>query len=350
MSLGGYVNLDWDFWDAFTLSGGMRFNWEKREVDDYLLLTGPSERPLADPPGTDAQIVDHEPTGFVRLTYRPTEESSFYVKYTHGYKSGTFNAAGSIRNDGIEAAQPEKIDAFEVGVNGSYFDNRVNIRAAAFHYAYENYQLFTSRSIFRGPPQFVIVNASDVELYGTEFEATILPWKGGLFDVKFSWLEGEFLNYVRTELKPRVVGIVLIALRTEVDQSGHRLLNAPQFTFTMAAQQAFPIGRFGTIVARWDGSWKAKTYFDSTEGRGLPNADDVLVLPRNTIGQPAYWIHNVRLSYLTPDESIEVAAWVRNVEDKTYKTFSADLTTFQKTTLHFVGDPRTFGVTTSIRF
>jgi outer membrane receptor protein involved in Fe transport len=77
---------------------------------------------------------------------------------------------------------------------------------------------------------------------------------------------------------------------------------------------------------------------------------DVEVLARNTIGQPAYWIHNVRLSYVTPDESIEVAAWIRNVEDRSYKAFSADLASFQATTLHFVGDPRTFGVTTSIRF
>jgi outer membrane receptor protein involved in Fe transport len=58
----------------------------------------------------------------------------------------------------------------------------------------------------------------------------------------------------------------------------------------------------------------------------------------------------VRLAYLTPDESIEVAGWVRNVSNETYKSFAADLTTFQRTTLYFVGDPRTFGVTTSVRF
>ena len=58
----------------------------------------------------------------------------------------------------------------------------------------------------------------------------------------------------------------------------------------------------------------------------------------------------MRLSYITPDESIEVAGWVRNVADKSFKAFAADLTNIQRTTLFFVGDPRTFGVTTSIRF
>ena len=118
----------------------------------------------------------------------------------------------------------------------------------------------------------------------------------------------------------------------------------------MTLQQAFPIGRFGAIVARWDGAWKDTTYFDSSEGRGLPNGDGDLILPKDTIGQRAFWLHNVRLSYWTPDESIEVAAWVRNVADETAKAFSADLTTFQKTTLHFVNQPRTFGVSTSIKF
>ena len=74
------------------------------------------------------------------------------------------------------------------------------------------------------------------------------------------------------------------------------------------------------------------------------------ILPDGTIGQAAFWIHNVRLAYITPDESIEVAAWIRNVEDTTFKAFAFDANTFQSTTLFFVGNPRTFGVTMSVSF
>jgi len=196
----------------------------------------------------------------------------------------------------------------------------------------------------------VIVNAKDVELFGSEVELTLLPWDGGLIDIRFAWLEGEFVDFVRTQVRSRTVGFVIIPVPVETDQSGNRLLNAPKYTLSLTLQQSFPIGRFGSIIARWDGSWKDKTFFDSTEGRGLPNGQAQIFLPRTTLGQRAYWIHNVRLAYVTPDDSIEVAGWVRNVEDETYKAFSADLATFQNTTLHFVGDPRTFGVTTSIKF
>ncbi len=344
LSLGGYASFSWDFWDAFTIDGGVRFNWERRTMDDYRLVTlGPPDLEV------DEEFTGQEPTGTIRLTYRPTEDSSVYIKYTHGWKSGTFNATGN-RNLGVVDTKPEEIDAFEAGLRGSYFGNRLNLGLSIFHYAYQEYQLFTSLSAFRSPPQFVIVNASDVELYGSEVEATLMPWEGGLVDVKFSWLEGEFLEFVRTSVGSRLIGGALIAVPIETDQSGNRLLNAPRYTITMSLQQAFPIGHFGSIVARWDGLWKDTTYFDSSEGRGLLNAQDEQLLPKNTIGMGPHWIHNVRLAYLTPDESIDVALWVRNVTDEAVKAFSADLTAFQKTTLHFVGDPRTFGVTTSIRF
>ena len=343
LSLAGYGTFSWDFWDAFTLDGGVRFNYEKRQMHYELFVIGPSFE-------TDSKLVGQEPTGTIRMTYRPTEESSLYAKYTHGWKSGTFNATGSVFL-GVTHANPEKIDAFEVGMRGSYFENRLNLSAALFHYTYREYQLFTALTAFQTPPQFIILNASDVELYGAEIEAAILPWQGGRLEIKFSWLEGTFLNFVQTQLRTRTIQqpfFEIIPVAT--DLSGNRLLNAPEYSIVLTVQQAIPLGRYGTLIPRWDGTWKDVTYFDATEGRGLPNADLDLILPKNTIGQQGYWIHNLRLTYVVPDESIVIAAWVRNVADQSYKAFSADLSGFAKTTLHFIGDPRTFGVTTSIEF
>ncbi len=343
LSLAGYMSLSWDFWESFTLDGGVRFNYEKRSIDYQLSVVGPDQF-------SNNKLVGQEPTGTIRLTYRPNEESSLYMKFTHGWKSGTWNATGSARL-GVTKANPEKIDAFEIGLRGSYFENRLNLNMSLSHYDYSDYQLFTSLTAFQSPPQFVILNASDVELFGAEVEATILPWDGGLLDIKFAWLEGEFLDFVQTQLKSRTIAPnVSSVIPVSTDNSGNELLNAPKYSVTLTVQQRFSLGRFGSLIPRWDGTWKDATFFDASEGRGLPNQDLDLVLPSNTIGQQAYWIHNLRLAYVSPDEMIEVAGWVRNVEDKSYKAFAADLQEFQKTTLFFVGDPRTYGVTTSIRF
>ena len=111
-----------------------------------------------------------------------------------------------------------------------------------------------------------------------------------------------------------------------------------------------PLGRWGAITARYDGVWTADTYYDATQGRGIPNQQNVQYLPENTIGQPAFWLHNLRLGYRLPGGQVEVAGWVRNLTDVPYKTFAFDATTFQRTTIYFVGDPRTIGGTLTVNF
>ena len=70
----------------------------------------------------------------------------------------------------------------------------------------------------------------------------------------------------------------------------------------------------------------------------------------DTIAQRAYWLHNFRLAYRTPDGRLELAGWCRNCFDKAYKNYAFDGSTFQNTTIHFVGDPRTYGGTVTVTF
>ncbi len=339
---GAFIEFDWDFWEVFTFDGGFRYNWELREIDYTLFVTSA-------PRLQNEEINGEEPTGTLRLTYRPTEETSVYAKYTRGWKSGTFNATGSQRL-GVRPADAEKIDSYEIGLSGSYFEDRVNLLTAMFHYKYRNYQLFTAQEAFQSPPEFVILNAPDVELYGAEVEVQVTPWDGGLVDVRFAWLEGEFLEFSQTLFSNDSEGATPIFVARDVDFSGNRLLNAPQYTVTLTLQQTFPLGRLGSLTARWDGTWKDDTYFDASEGQGVPNVDNEIFLPEDTIGQRAYWVHNVRLAYNSPGGEFELAGWVRNLTDESYKTFSANLSSFQQTTLHFVGDPFTWGISTQFKF
>ncbi len=51
-----------------------------------------------------------------------------------------------------------------------------------------------------------------------------------------------------------------------------------------------------------------------------------------------------------PGGRVEIAGFVRNIANKAYKTFAFDGSTFNNTTIYFVGDPRTFGGTLTINF
>src|SRR5262249_16119022 len=107
---------------------------------------------------------------------------------------------------------------------------------------------------------------------------------------------------------------------------------------------------WGYLIPRYDGTWTDVTYYDATKGRGIPNTVNLQVLPKETIGMHEYWLHNIRIAYRTPDGHLEIAGWVRNVLDTPVKTYAFDGSTFQSTTIYFVGDPRTYGVTASVTF
>ena len=345
-SLAGFATLEWDIWDDFTLDGGFRFNWERRQIDFSLA------RELGGPIAQNEDEIFTAPTGTIRLTYNASSELSFYGKYTRGWKSGTFNSTADDKI-GVSAADPEKIDSFEIGLQGSFLDDRLDLLATFFHYSYENFQVFTSQTSPTAPPSFVILNAPDVELFGSEVEATVKPWEGGVFSAKFAWLEGEFLEFSRSQFVERADPqnpLQSITVQTDLDSSGNRLLNAPQFTISLSVQQTIPLGRYGSLTPRWDGVWKDDTFFDPTEGKGLPNRNDLPFLPDKTIGQEAFWLHNLLLTYRSPEGTIMVTGWVRNLTNEVFKVFSADVTTFQRTIINFVGEPRTYGLSVAYTF
>jgi outer membrane receptor protein involved in Fe transport len=338
----GYTKITWDFWDDFTLDGGFRYNYDEKKIDYTLDRIGFSR--------LDKQTKDwHAPTGTVRLTYRFREDTHAYWKYTRGWKGGHFNATSSLL-EGVTSAEPEEIDAFEVGLRGSWFDGIFNFDTSFFYYSYDDYQLFTIQQNLGSQPEFVVLNASDARVFGAEVDTTLRPWTGAFIQARFSWLESKFLDFVQTQLTRKQQGLTSIVVKRELDNSGNRLLNSPRFKFSLTGEQTVPIGRYGSLTGRYDGAWTDDTYYDATEGRGIPNSTNQEFLPGNTIGQKAFWLHNARLAYMTPDGSIELAGWVRNITNKAYKTFAFDGSTFQSTTIYFVGDPRTYGVTLTVNF
>jgi outer membrane receptor protein involved in Fe transport len=345
LSSGGYASLAFDFWDDFTLDGGFRYNWEQKKLD-YVLVS------------TSCQFVDctenlndtwHAPTGTIRLTYRFREDTHVFWKYTRGWKPGSYNATSSA-DTGVTVADPETIDAFETGIRGSWFDGRVGLDTSFFYYSYQDYQIFTAQQFAGGQPEFVILNANSAEVYGAEVDAVFRPWVGAFANVRFGWLETQFLDFVQLQQEIISVRGGLVTVNRELQNTGNPLLNSPRFKVSLTGEQTIPIGRFGSLTGRYDGVWTDQTYFDATKGFGLPNIDDIHALPGDTISQPAYWIHNLMLTYQPPNGRMSLSAWVRNLTNESYKTFAFDATTFNSTSVYFVGDPRTYGGTFTVNF
>jgi iron complex outermembrane receptor protein len=350
-SSAGYASLAFDFWDDFTLDGGFRYNWEQKNLDYSLTVSSSFDATTGELVPIIQNLQDNwsAPTGTIRLTYRFREDTHAYWKYTRGWKPGTYNATSSP-DEVVATADPETIDAFETGLRGSWFDGRLGLDTSLFYYSYKNYQIFTAQQFAGGQPEFVILNANSAEVYGAEVDAVARPWPGAFANVRFGWLESQFLDFVQVQQEIISTPGGQVTVNRELQNTGNPLLNSPRFKVSLTGEQSLPIGRFGTVTARYDGVWTDTTYYDATKGFGLPNVDNLHALPNKTISQPPYWIHNLRLAYRPPNGRVEVAGWVRNLTNEAYKSFAFDASTFNETSIYFVGDPRTYGATLTVNF
>ncbi len=355
-----YAGFSWDFLEDFTVDAGARYNWERKQFTMIQQIGGPLAIPETPPTQQETWT---EPTGTINLKYRFTENVAGYWKYSHGWKGGHFNSnACSSQSPGRRCeelpppAEPETIDSIEAGFRGSWLDNRLSMSGAFFYYNYKNYQVFFFKESPANPPVLEILNANDAEQYGIELDLVADPlqgwvpefWENLTVTARFGWLESQFLDF--TNSVARRVGLQII--QEVIDFTGNRLPNAPQYKVSGSAEWSFDFGRYGSLIPRYDFSWTDDVFFDPTEGRGVPKQPGTLfpILPAYTVGQPAYALHNLRLSYRSSDGKFEIAGWVRNVSDRRYKTFAFSAANFAAVTINFVADPRTAGVDLSFNF
>ena len=196
-----YTQLTWEFSDRLTLGVGLRYTDDenKRTYINYSRLA-PDGTPLGtwlpgniltpafihqgvDAPfvtyalslatglpagqylhgpytsesGEQRTVSDDEFTGRVSLDYLINDDMMVYGSYARGYRAGSFNngliyADQPNRNGAY--ADPEYVDAYEVGFKGEFFNDLLRLNGAVFFYDYEDQQLsprLASRRCCRTP-------------------------------------------------------------------------------------------------------------------------------------------------------------------------------------------------------
>ncbi len=365
-----YGDLELRLSDAWTLEGGARFNQESKDFSFSLFNEGPDGRELG---GSrlvrSPDAVWRAPTGMLSLSYHFSERSSLYWKYTRGWKAGHFNASANRLSPPTPPgkafdfnADPETIDSFESGVKLRLLEDRLSIDAALFYYKYKDYQLLLTRQDADATlPNLDFVNADGAKTLGAEASVDAFPLKDWIPDlvddlhlnVNFGWIDGKFTDFGQTTI--RVVGNpqnpgTLIEILIVRDYTGNRLPYAAPFSLSISADWPIELGRFGTLTPRYDTAWTDTVYFDQNEGHGTGDLFGKLFLPDNTIGQRPYWVHNFRLAYQTPDGQFELAGWVRNFLDETYKINAFDGTTGLSSVIALLGEPRSYGLDFTVRW
>lgn len=313
-AFGAFVQGKYMLSDRLALTAGVRYNYEKRDGTGYFRFDA-----IGINIPTEKSKSWSEVTPKLLLEYGAGGEGLLYAQYTEGFKSGVINVGS--QNDVID---PEKVKAIEVGYKTTFAGGRASLRTAAFYYDYTDLQVgfVNEQSIVE------TINAAEAENKGVEVELSARL--SGSLTANFSatWLDAKYTDFVTGDYRQGFA---------QVNQKGHRLQNAPEYTLHAALGYRRQLSATSALLASTDFSWQDDVYF--TE---FNNADAF---------QEAYGIWNANMGYEGGNGRWSIVGWGRNLTDENVISNNiVTAPTFGQVRVGSLLPPRTYGVTFSYNF
>jgi iron complex outermembrane receptor protein len=340
----------YDVTDRLHLIGGLRYSHEKRSLDSNLLIYGTTSS-LAALSSAVANRSWNSATPRATIKFDVTPTANIYASYSKGFKSGIFqSSAFSLNPDGtLPLADPEKIDAYQVGFKGR-IAGMLDLDLALFHYNYKDVQVnnyvCVPTSSAPGAPctnLSVVQNAAAARINGADIDATLrmndmFSLRAGvsILDAKYSSFPNAPVNDPqRSNYDPVThtnTGTVLNAGNVALikDLSGYRMIRAPEFTFTLTPSVTLPVGN---DTLRLTGTLYHTSPISYTfDGR---------------IQQKAYTTLDARISYRFASPALTISAYGNNITDvvriaSVFNTAAGDAVSYMK--------PRSYGIEASFDF
>jgi iron complex outermembrane receptor protein len=256
-------------------------------------------------------------TGHAGVDITPTKDSLIYASYSRGFRAGAFNAQFLFSPQDFTTVKPETVDSYEIGFKTAWFDNRLEVNGAAFHYQYKNQQIIDVRPDGEQP----LINLPKSKIDGGELEVVTRP-------VRSLTLRGG-LGFLDAVIQDGTIAGGTISV------DGHQLPEAPHVSATLSTDwDAFNLGA-NHVVLHLDGNYASKQYFE--------------LVNENRIAQVPYGLLNARITLFGPGDKWHLAFWDNNLTDHFYLTNAYDLQSLGFDYLHR-GLPREFGVDAGYHF
>lgn len=301
--------------DQLSVTGGARYSYEKR---DHVGAFTFSALGIIDAPTSKS---DSWGAWTPRLTidYRLDDGTLLYGNVSRGFKSGVINIGAF--NDPLD---PEFVWNYEVGLKTSVMEDRVRVALSAFLYDYKDLQV-SQIDEFSTP---ITENAAKARNRGVELELNALLTDALSVDFYATYLRAEFREFVTAQTNRIAEGLQ--------DLRGNRLPNAPDYTWTLAANYTLPLAG-GDLRLRGEAAYVDDVFF--TE---FNNSDAF---------QKSYTLVNASVRYSVGNSGWTVEAWGRNLGNKAVKAnniITAPLFAFA--TVGSLYPPRTYGLTVGYSF
>ncbi|MET0365914.1 MAG: TonB-dependent receptor [Sphingobium sp.] len=338
------------------ITGGIRYTTDKRKFDGkraiVSLATGLDGAFTSNPLTT----LDYNAWTYrVAIRQEITDDASVYASVNRGFKAGSYSLQSPLN----APYNPQYIMAYEGGLKTEWFDRKLRLNLAVYHYDIDDYQV---RSAALGGGASVVLNAATVKVDGVDAEFEVAPVDGVRLFGGATWLNSRFARFggagaayqspivypayegqslattcpaaLRGTRNPGVsfTGTPLGGFYTCFgDVSGNKTPNAPKFTASIGASYTVDVGKDG-------GSLRLSALYSYNDGYYF-EAD-------NIFRQGNYGLLNASIEY-RPWEQVGIEIWGRNITDTEYAV--QKLTTDTGTTTA-LGAPATYGVNLKFDF
>ena len=351
-SYGMFGSVTFDITDQLSLTGGVRYNDDKR--DFVVVRSQDTQFPtfLQNPLGTvTREVSDDTVTWDASAVYEVNPDLNLYARVARGYRAPSIQgrilfppATATPLEDGVTIADSETITSYEGGLKSTLLGGRARFNLAGFLYNLNDAQLTAVGGDVNANR---LVNADNVRGYGFEMDAELAATDNLLLTAGLSYNNTEIQDEGLTTAAcggTRVDTFPDVSLCTVLDPivvpaapfsaavvsiDGNSLPQAPKWIANWTARFGVPMGA-GEIYAFTDWSYRSKINFFLYES--VEFQDDHLLEG------------GLRVGYQT--NSFDVAAFVRNITDDESAVSGID---FNNLTA-MVNEPRIWGVEVGYRW
>jgi iron complex outermembrane receptor protein len=347
-SYAAFGQANWHIADPLTLTVGLRFTHEDKHgiftrspvTTSGLDLSGQSAATLAAvqairsaaafqlaPLTFSANSSSNALTGLASLTYKITRDVMVYGSYSRGNQSGGLNlTAGGLTQPVVN---PEKVDAFEVGLKSQFLHQTITANVAAFLTNVYNFQANVSIPIPGSTATIqYISNIPEVRSKGIEGDLAFTPVPGITFSSSLAYTDARYVSYTNAPQRPELGGAGF------QDLSGVRLPGVSKFAYTLVADASRPIDDHTDVYTRVD--WVHRSSFNTSTTNSIYS------------NIPAYGILSAKVGLRIQDGKFDLSVWGRNLLNKNY------FVNLAAGTFGLIngapGDPRTYGVTARVKY
>lgn len=312
-TLAGFGFLDFKLSSKFTLSAGVRVDYDK--LTNESRISNNSQ---------ENDITVWQPK--FSLAYQFTENTMAYANYGRGYRSGGFNSDATVKFD--KTYKAEFTNNYEIGVKTSFLNNRIIFNNSYYYIDFENQQQYTFIPV--NPAVLGIYNFDESKISGFESEIKFRATNNLDFFASLGLNEGEIVKGTYN----RLTNAAAFDYETheDVDVSG----NTSPFTIKSTIQ-------FGAN-ANFDLGEKSKVGFHlNADSRGTQYWD-----PLEEYKQDPYTLVNARVNFKF--DKIGVNLWANNILNTKFNTEFFPTAEFGFNNLRFPNTPTTIGIDLSYTF